>query len=62
MNSSVLERALQQHRTSKYFIFRSLITGRWQVIHRGRFIHPHGDPTDIAARRRAHYHWKGIIR
>lgn len=62
MKPSVLERALQGRHTPKYYIYKSLLTGRWRTIHKGRFIHEPGDPTDTAARRRAHYHWKGFIR
>lgn len=59
MKPSILERALTGHRGNKYYIYKSLLTGRWRTIHKGRFLHEPGDPTHIDARRRAHYHWKG---
>lgn len=62
MKPSILERALTGHKTNKYYIYKSLLTGRWRTIHKGRFIHETGDPTHIDARRRAYYHWKGWTR
>lgn len=62
MKPSILERALQGRHTPKYCIYKSLLTGRWRTIHKGRFIHEPGDPTHIHARRRAHNHHKGFIR